>query len=183
MAKSKLTQSGDTEQAAGQVDDPIVVLLNGACFAIDSRGKGWVVSPCPSCRRGDCDFSRDADGSFLFTCLSGCNPIAIGDAIERAAFPFEQLEQSALAQVFARPDSQWAKLILGSIREGSRNNVLAQLAGHLLGIKSLDPEIAAALIHSVNDARCRPPLSFDQVEGILESMASRELDQVRGSRS
>jgi hypothetical protein len=84
------------------------------------------------------------------------------------------IQRSFSEEKSARPSSQWVELIRGQIPVGMRNDALARIAGHLLRIHILDPDVAGELVHAVNEARCRPPLTFDEVECIVDSIASRE---------
>jgi hypothetical protein len=81
-----------------------------------------------------------------------------------------------------RPPSEWVQVLRGGIAEGGRNDALARLAGLLLRIRILDPEIAGELVHAINLARCKPPLEFDEVEKIIDSISDRELARAREGR-
>jgi len=99
------------------------------------------------------------------------------DEIPIAPMPdwlFELIRKPLSRGQSSYPPSEWVELIRGPITEGSRNDTLARLVGHLLRIRVLDPAIAAELVRAVNDARCQPPLAFDEVERIVDSISSRE---------
>lgn len=106
------------------------------------------------------------------------------DSTSLALFPAPWLEAaSAGRQATARaplPPSTWTSMLSGPIGEGERNVSLTRLMGHLLG-KGVDPHVAAWLVSIVNDARCRPPLEPDEVDRIVESIASRELRKRRST--
>ncbi len=72
----------------------------------------------------------------------------------------------------AAPASRWLALVAG-VDEGQRNVELASLAGHLLR-RYIDVDLAAELLHLVNQHRCRPPLPDSAVDVILDSIAGRE---------
>lgn len=63
------------------------------------------------------------------------------------------------------------------IPEGQRNGTLARLAGTMRRAGMSQPEIAAA-IRQVNNDRCRPPLSHDEVQQISESIVRYEPDDI-----
>lgn len=73
-----------------------------------------------------------------------------------------------------RSGSEWAALLSGLI-EGNRDVGLTTLAGILF--RELPAELAYQVLHGINDARCRPPLSSEQVDKIANSIAGREADQ------
>ncbi len=67
------------------------------------------------------------------------------------------------------PISHWQNLVRQGVAEGSRNNTIASLTGHLLW-HGVDPEVAAELLLCWNRVRCRPPLSDDEVARTVESI-------------
>src|SRR5262249_31802057 len=83
----------------------------------------------------------------------------------------------------ARPPSEGVKPIRGPIAEGMRNDTLARIAGHLFRMRALSPNLAAELVHVINEARCQPPLPFYEVQAIVESIATRELARSREARA
>ena len=78
------------------------------------------------------------------------------------------------------PPSEWEALVRNGISEGARNASLAKLCGYLLR-RHVDPLVALEIVAAVNDARCRPPLSRDEILTIANSIASREIKR-RGIR-
>jgi hypothetical protein len=82
----------------------------------------------------------------------------------------------------AVPPETWVTLLRDGIpgpREGAkgqRNCTLARLVGHLLS-RNVDVDVAAELVHAVNQARCRPPMPADEVDRVIDSIARRELRQ------
>lgn len=82
--------------------------------------------------------------------------------------------------VATRPANEWLDLIR-SIGEGARNDTLVRLAGRLFRTQ-LPPELACELVHIVNEARCSPPLTSDEVNRLLESIAKRDADQIEQKR-
>jgi hypothetical protein len=65
--------------------------------------------------------------------------------------------------------AHWRRLVHHGVDEGARNATLASLAGHLLW-HGVDPEVVVELLHAWNRARCRPPLSDDEVLRCVESI-------------
>ncbi|HYM33071.1 MAG TPA: bifunctional DNA primase/polymerase [Candidatus Cybelea sp.] len=64
----------------------------------------------------------------------------------------------------------WRQLVRDGVVEGSRNNSIAQLAGHLLW-HEVDPAIVLDLLLCWNSRRCRPPLPDDEVAGVVDSIS------------
>jgi hypothetical protein len=68
------------------------------------------------------------------------------------------------------PLKHWRRLAREGVVEGERNATLASLTGHLLW-HGVDPEVALELMLAWNRTRCRPPLSDEEVAGVVESIA------------
>jgi len=84
-------------------------------------------------------------------------------------------------QPVARDTSSWLGLLENVIPEGRRNASIAKVAGLLFRRCYCDPAVIAAIVHCVNEARCRPPLPAEDVDRIAQSIARREA-QRRASR-
>lgn len=56
----------------------------------------------------------------------------------------------------------WRRLVGEGVAEGSRNNTVASLAGHLLW-HGVHPDVVAELLLCWNRERCRPPLADEEV--------------------
>lgn len=67
------------------------------------------------------------------------------------------------------PPGHWRELVRQEVAEGTRNNTLASLAGHLLW-RGVDPQVALELLLAFNRARCRPPLPDDEVAQVVSSI-------------
>lgn len=80
------------------------------------------------------------------------------------------------------PPSEWRKLITDGVVEGSRNDSITRLAGHLLR-KGVDPDVAHDLLLAWNESRCHPPLDRDEVATAVDSIASAEARRIGGARS
>jgi len=74
----------------------------------------------------------------------------------------------------ATPPSVWHELVAAGVSEGSRNDALARLIGHLLR-RYVDPQVVLELAHCWNTSRCRPPLAGDEVTAVVNSIAGKEL--------
>jgi hypothetical protein len=72
------------------------------------------------------------------------------------------------------PPAEWRDLIRGGVSDGVRNDTFTRLAGYLLR-RHVDPLVALELLTVWNAARCTPPLEDDELGGILDSIAGREL--------
>lgn len=85
---------------------------------------------------------------------------------------------AAWLQCFVRPSaarpghplSHWRKLMREGVAEGSRNDTLASLTGHLLW-QGVDPQVALELLLAWNRMRCRPPLPDEEVAQVVESIS------------
>jgi len=65
--------------------------------------------------------------------------------------------------------AHWRDLVRQEVAEGTRNNTLASLAGHLLW-HGVDPQVALELLLAFNRVRCRPPLADDEVSQVVVSI-------------
>jgi hypothetical protein len=64
-------------------------------------------------------------------------------------------------------------MLCDGIPDGQRNDSLTRFVGLLLRHRiPVDP--AAALVHLVNETRCRPPLARAEVDRIIDSVAPIE---------
>lgn len=79
------------------------------------------------------------------------------------------------------PRAEWRRLIADGVREGSRNDSITRLAGHLLR-RGIDPDVAQELLLAWNEARCCPPLGRDEVATIIDSIARAEARRIGGAR-
>jgi hypothetical protein len=77
-----------------------------------------------------------------------------------------------------RPSDEWAALIRGPIVEGQRNNSIARLAGHLFRRRPA-PRVVLEIVRAVNDSRCKPPLSDEELARTVDSIAARELERMK----
>jgi hypothetical protein len=136
---------------------------------LDVRGDGGYVAAPPSNHVSGKCYAWEPT-RVVFEVPNAVAPDWLSALLVRAPFSGEKT---------ARPSSEWVELIRGPIAEGARNNALARFAGHLFRIRILHPTLAAELVHTVNEARCHPPLDFNEVQAIVESIAGRELARER----
>jgi Primase C terminal 1 (PriCT-1) len=80
----------------------------------------------------------------------------------------------------ATPPSQWRALVTDGVDEGQRDASATRFAGYLLR-RYIDPVVVLELLQIWNVARCRPPLSTEDVERIVDSIAAAEMKR-RGAR-
>ena len=64
----------------------------------------------------------------------------------------------------------WRQLIREDIAEGSRNNTIASLTGHLLR-REVDLDVVLELMLAWNRGHCRQPLPDDEVARVVQSIA------------
>jgi hypothetical protein len=72
--------------------------------------------------------------------------------------------------------SEWRALIARGVAEGSRDNTVAKVSGHLLR-RYIDPHVVLTLLQSWNTTHCTPPLPAEDVERIVNSIAGKELQR------
>jgi hypothetical protein len=80
----------------------------------------------------------------------------------------------------ATPPSAWRALVIGGADEGRRNDATTRLAGYLL-CRNVDALLVLELLQLWNAARCRPPLAEEEIEGIVSSVAGREIKRRAGN--
>jgi len=82
----------------------------------------------------------------------------------------------------AQPAETWVRMVSEGVAEGSRNQSMARLVGHLLR-KYVDVDLVAMLAHLTNETRWRPPLPSGEVDQIIDSIARTELRRRQGRTS
>lgn len=128
----------------------------GLAPGIDLRGDGGMIiappSVHPSGRRYEWEVSHHPDDvalaplpSWLLTLVRGETPY-LGHSL-----------------------AHWRALVQQGVSEGTRNNTVASLTGHLLW-HGVDPDVATELLLCWNRVRCRPPLSDQEVARTVESI-------------
>ena len=103
------------------------------------------------------------------------------DEVPPAAMPAWLVQ--ALAQTSgsgsAQDPSVWRRLAAEGVSEGGRNIAVARLGGHLMR-RWVDAEVTHELLQAWNEARCRPPLTPEEVTKIVGSIARKELQRREG---
>ena len=138
---------------------PTVFLRNrvGLAPGIDLRANGGLVVAPPSI--------HPSGGRYLWR--PGCAP---GDRAP-AALPDWLCRMASGAGVRSGHSlDHWRKLVSEGVPEGTRNNTMASLAGHLLW-HGIDPQVTLELLLCWNRTRCRPPLDDAEVAGVVASIA------------
>ena len=67
------------------------------------------------------------------------------------------------------PPDHWRELVVRGVAQGSRNESIASLTGHLLW-RGVDPEVVLEMLLCWNRVRCRPPLADDEVAATVASI-------------
>lgn len=78
------------------------------------------------------------------------------------------------AELAKKPDSFWSQLAFSGIAEGTRNQTLTTIAGHMLR-RYVNGYLSLWILKLINRAACKPPLPEDEVERIVDSVAGLEL--------
>lgn len=124
---------------------------------IDLRGDGGCVVTPPSLHRSGRRYLWVA-GHDPATCNPAPLPLWLRT---RLGVPAERI---------GHPRAWWRELLARGVGEGRRNDSIARLTGHLLW-HGVDPQVALELLLCWNRVRCRPPLSDDEVMGVVDSIA------------
>jgi Bifunctional DNA primase/polymerase, N-terminal/Primase C terminal 1 (PriCT-1) len=74
----------------------------------------------------------------------------------------------------AAPPQEWEGLVSTGAGNGTRNQNLTRIAGHLMR-RFVNPQLAYSLIQSWNAQNCHPPLSAREVSTLCDSIAAKEL--------
>jgi hypothetical protein len=137
----------------------------GFAPGIDLRGDGGFVVAPPSLHASGRRYAWEL----------GAGP----DDVPLAPMPAWLLERICAdrSSVTPRPPDEWAALVKGPIPAGARNDSLARLAGYLLRCRPA-PHVVLELVRAVNQARCTPPLSDEEVVRTVDSIARREAERL-----
>lgn len=133
---------------------------------IDLRGGGgYVVAPPTELEGGR---------AYLWQAGDGPHEVALAAA---PAWLVEMLV-SRDGEREARPADEWAALVRDGADQGGRNQAVARLAGYLLR-RRLAPRVVLELLRAWSEARCRPPLSEEEITRTVDSIARREAERMR----
>lgn len=80
------------------------------------------------------------------------------------------------------PLAYWRRLLADDVPEGSRNNSIASLAGHLLW-HGVDADVVTELLLCWNRERCRPPLPDEEVVRTVDSITRLHRRQTEDSEA
>lgn len=136
---------------------PTILLRNrvGLAPGIDLRANGGLVVAPPSI--------HPSGGRYLWR--RGCAP----EDRALAALPDWLCRMAAGSAKSGHSPDHWRKLVAEGVPEGTRNNTMASLAGHLLW-HGVDPQVTLELLLCWNRVRCRPPLDDAEVAGVVASI-------------
>jgi len=143
----------------------IVGLMPG----IDLKVEGYVVAP-PSCHPNGTNYAWSVDGHI--------------DEIKPAQMPEWLVGLCGSGPRKPHGERQtlgddWSLNIIDGAQEGTRNQTLASLVGHLLR-RWVNPHIALTLVHAWNKTMNKPPLSEAEVNRTAESIALKEIQRRTG---
>jgi len=130
---------------------------------IDVRGEGGYVLVPPSVHPSSRSYEWSVDSANIVA-------PAPGWLLNLVAAPARSSNATRIT-----PPAQWRELIKG-VAEGARDCSAARLAGYLLR-RRVDPFVALALLQGWNATRCTPPLPEKDIERIVDSIATRELQR------
>lgn len=140
----------------------------------DVRGDGGYIVAPPSLHMSGRPYAISVDHHPDETPLAEA-PSWLLERLTRRPTPRRTLGNQSPVQT-EQPD--WRGVVAGSVPEGQRNQTIASVTGHLLRNR-VDPFIALALIKAWNRTQCMPPLTDDEVERTVRSIASREFQRRR----
>ena len=78
-----------------------------------------------------------------------------------------------------RPVDYWSQLVDSKVGEGSRNDTVMRLVGHIIWTGKVSPHVALKFARLWNEAQCAPPLDDVEVLRIVDSICGRELQKRR----
>lgn len=70
--------------------------------------------------------------------------------------------------------------LIKGVEEGGRNDAVARIAGKLMRQEKNDPQFVLEICLAWNEARCKPPLSPQEVGRTVDSIAGAELRRRKG---
>jgi len=111
--------------------------------------------------------SLHPNGSF-YTWLDGFAP----RSCKLLDSPFRSVEDRGGDITSERVD--WQAAVQAPTQEGTRNETLTKLAGHLLAPASVPPEEVYIWLKLYSAANCKPPLSDSEIKMIVRSIQNRQ---------
>jgi hypothetical protein len=147
---------------------PNVSVPNSAgkiCTGVDVRGEGGYVVAAGS---------MHPDGRRYRWSVDSASVIA-----EAPRWLIDLITAPTSGNGVATPAFEWRTLVANGVVEGQRNTTIAKLAGLLLR-RFVDPIVTLELLQAWNMVRCSPPLSPEDIERVVDSIAGRELRRRSG---
>lgn len=158
-----LTGSGnDSQHRYFKHSGGIIRNKAGILPGIDLRGDGGYVVAPPSLHESGREYTWEASAR-----------IDEGPLAEMPEWLLRLVRQDG-KESSKKPDSFWSKLALTGIPEGTRNQTLTTIAGHLLR-RFVNGHLCLWIVKLINRTACKPPLPEDEVERIIDSVAGLEL--------
>jgi hypothetical protein len=101
---------------------------------------------------------------------------SVDSASDFADAPGWLLELVSTTEKQGKPLEHWHKTLTQKIVNGTRNSTMASIAGKLL-FHDVNVALIHALLNCVNKARCEPPLSEAEIEGIVLSVSNKHFKE------
>lgn len=139
----------------------------GLLPSIDIRGEGGFIVASPSIHISGNQYQWELSSHPLET--------AIAKAPEWILYMVKTRKEAHPK----KPSSYWVDIMQG-VGEGQRNQAATSLAGHLFR-HYVDPRLVIEIMNQWND-RNSPPLEADELETVINSIASKELARRRGGK-
>ena len=157
-------------------DSESVDITNKNSFpdGIDLRGRGGYLVMPPSTFKFERD-GKQVVGKYEFVGKFDLNRVA---ELPEWCIPYLQPKQNAAGEYVAKSSSEWARLA-EPVHEGGRNERLLAITGLLMRVMRPQAELAEALIHSHNQTKCIPPLSYAEVDNIISYVCDQELEKIK----
>lgn len=105
---------------------------------------------------------------------------AVADLPPVPAWLLALIEQPPGGPAGRKPAAEWLSMLRDGVPD-HRHDRLAAITGHFLR-RYIDVDLAAELVHLINEQRCRPPLPHEEVDRVFESICAAE-QRRRGSSS
>jgi len=128
---------------------------------LDIRGEGGYIVVAPSLHMSGKIYEWEHS--------SRPDEVAIAEAPEWLLNIFKTYDTKSISQT----TNKWYELVREGVGEGHRNSTIASLAGHLLR-HFIHPYVVLELLVAWNATKCRPPLIYDEILAVVESISKSE---------